>query len=107
MPRLSKASAAVNPPIPAPTTTTFFDVLMGGFAPGSDRCGAYQRIAKLQGAFQIAAARSILTRRPQIFRETRPDIRGKKLFDAHPAARQVLLVEIREQRLQRRSASFD
>src|ERR1700704_2622950 len=33
MPRLRKASAAVNPPMPAPTTATFFDVLMGGSAP--------------------------------------------------------------------------
>src|ERR671924_2415912 len=28
MPRLSKASAAVSPPMPAPTMTTFFDALM-------------------------------------------------------------------------------
>src|SRR5215471_9594152 len=28
MPRLSKASAAVSPPMPAPTTTTFLDVFM-------------------------------------------------------------------------------
>src|SRR5262252_7584881 len=37
MPRLSKASAAVSPPMPAPTTTTFFDVLMGDFPAGVTR----------------------------------------------------------------------
>src|SRR6266404_345496 len=39
MPRLSKASAAVSPPMPAPTTTTFFDVLMGDFPPCVTRFG--------------------------------------------------------------------
>src|SRR6516162_7696589 len=33
MPRLSKASAAVSPPMPAPTTTIFLDVFMGDFTP--------------------------------------------------------------------------
>src|SRR6476620_9665786 len=39
MPRLSKASAAVNPPMPAPITTTCLDLLMGDSAPGVNWLG--------------------------------------------------------------------
>src|SRR5262245_66675941 len=39
MPRLSRASAAASPPIPAPTTTTCFDVLMAPSQPSVNRCG--------------------------------------------------------------------
>src|ERR1700745_2704447 len=37
MPRLSKASAAVNPAMPAPTTTTFFDAFIGNSTPDEKR----------------------------------------------------------------------
>src|SRR5262245_66510718 len=39
MPRLSRASAAASPPMPAPTTTTCFDVLMAPSQPSVNRCG--------------------------------------------------------------------
>src|SRR5262249_44442079 len=39
MPRLSRASAAASPPMPAPTTTTCFDMLMGPSQPSVNRCG--------------------------------------------------------------------
>src|SRR5262249_25982476 len=39
MPRLSRASAAASPPMPAPTTTTCFDVLMATSQPSVNRCG--------------------------------------------------------------------
>src|SRR4051794_28328960 len=51
MPRLSKASAAVNPPMPAPTTATFFDVLMGDPAPSfpKDSLGFHARCLHNRG----------------------------------------------------------
>src|SRR5262249_17262663 len=39
MPRLSRASAAASPPMPAPTTTTCFDVLMATSYPSVNRYG--------------------------------------------------------------------
>src|SRR5271168_92550 len=50
---------------------------------------------------------SIFASAPQIFRKAGPDIRNKKLFDIHPAARQPLLVEMGNKRFQSRAAAFD
>src|SRR5215831_3526103 len=49
MPRLSKASAALNPPMPAPMTRTCFDVLMAIFAPKEFPPRLIQRRAVIAG----------------------------------------------------------
>src|SRR5262249_31122555 len=49
MPRLSKASAALNPPMPAPMTRTCFDVLMAIFAPKEFPPRLIQRRAGIAG----------------------------------------------------------
>src|SRR5262249_40941178 len=49
MPRLSKASAALNPPMPAPMTRTCFDVLMAIFAPREFPPRLIQRRAVIAG----------------------------------------------------------
>src|SRR5262245_54441171 len=48
--------------------------------------------------------KSILACSPQIFVERRRDVRNKKLLDLHSSARKPLLIDIRNQRLERRPA---
>jgi hypothetical protein len=52
-------------------------------------------------------SRSALAGCAQIIGEAGPDIRCEQLIDAHPALRELLLIEVRHESIQRRQAAFD
>jgi hypothetical protein len=72
-----------------------------------NRCPSGNRRNTGSASTSSLLTRSAFSRRAQIIGETGADVRHEQFIDAHPALRELLLIKVGHESIQRRKAAFD